>query len=276
MAAPRLPASQFRSTPPREGRRRTLDVMSRHHAGFDPRPRARGDCRRSAMPSALLNVSIHAPARGATASAPSTRLPESCFDPRPRARGDATSMTAEAARDGVSIHAPARGATPSCAQTRMAAMFRSTPLREGRPAARDRCSRAVHVSIHAPARGATARRARSRAARDGFDPRPRARGDRGRRCCVRSVDAVSIHAPARGATGQLADQPCARRFRSTPPREGRRRSARRSSMSSPSFDPRPRARGDSTDRLSASPLECFDPRPCARGDRPPTARPSAS
>ncbi len=137
----------FQSTPPREGRRAFLPLPP--ITCFNPRPRARGDrAKRSVM---SRDVSIHAPARGAT---PTPRyLPTSkCFNPRPRARGDKGSRRAKTIVK-VSIHAPARGAT--------------------------RLVRRVEkeiVSIHAPARGATG--ATSIILHTvGFNPRPRARGD---------------------------------------------------------------------------------------------------
>ena len=79
---------QFRSTPPREGRRCLLEF---------------------GIP--CLEVSIHAPTRGATLRAhsmPSSRLG---FDPRPHARGDAAVIFCLGGA-AVSIHAPTRGATP--------------------------------------------------------------------------------------------------------------------------------------------------------------------
>jgi len=143
-------------------------------------------------------VSIHAPARGG--------------DGGPK---DVHGLA------GVSIHAPARGATRERVQRSEDLLFRSTPLREGRPAflrpaARDR----------------------------GFDPRPCARGDWHADGDIAARTTVSIHAPARGATlmeGEVRLRLCR-------------------------FDPRPCARGD---WRPASGLRClcgFDPRPCARGD----------
>ena len=126
-------------------------------------------------------VSIHAPARGATARPSSSRPWRRSFDPRSRAGSDLTATTwvgracafrstlprgerpggdgVSRAGLGVSIHAPARGATRR--------------QRAPRPHARRT------VSIHAPARGATpaSRYAPGRDA--GFDPRSRAGSDAG-------------------------------------------------------------------------------------------------
>ena len=249
---------------------------------------ARGDRIRRAGRDACRNVSIHAPARGAT--------------------GDQIRQSGEG---NVSIHAPARGATtvgtvsgPRCPRfnprpcargdpikrhvERRILRFQSTPLREGRqiipgilcrycwgfnprPCARgdgrgiklyDEVDR---VSIHAPARGATR------------IPRP----------CGRP-GTVSIHAPARGATfstamplflqqfqstplregrhfllGQLPDL---FQFQSTPLREGRRIPAGEKTklgqfQSTPLREGRPPARW--ADPAAGT---CFNPRPCARDD----------
>ena len=79
-------------------------------------------------------VSIHAPARGATALG----IPSIClflsFNPRAR-EGRDVQCSGKFSVGGVSIHAPARGAT-------------APPFL---------CCFATGVSIHAPARGATAR-----------------------------------------------------------------------------------------------------------------------
>ena len=55
------------------------------------------------------------------------------------------------------------------------------------------------VSIHAPARGATYSTAVLQGQEVGFNPRPRAGGDRLVNVALRELE-VSIHAPARGAT----------------------------------------------------------------------------
>ena len=82
-----------------------------------------------------LEVSIHAPARGAT-------LPPS---PGDRCRG-------------VSIHAPARGATLKTAAPSAAFVFQFTRPQGARHARHPARPRRAEVSIHAPARGATAAR----------------------------------------------------------------------------------------------------------------------
>ena len=112
------------------------------------------------------------------------------FDPRPHARGDAddsVTIRTLASRKAVSIHAPTRGATHTAIRNHGADLH--------------------EVSIHAPTRGAT-----------------RAKAARRSRLCHRGQ--VSIHAPTRGATRRCRRLQCPgdlSMFRSTPPREGRRR-----------------------------------------------------
>ncbi len=61
--------------------------------------------------SAHANVSIHAPARGATIGESNVDRAVRCFNPRARAGRDASSSSIRGQRLVVSIHAPARGAT---------------------------------------------------------------------------------------------------------------------------------------------------------------------
>ncbi len=147
---------------------------------------ARGDRIRRAGRDACRNVSIHAPARGAT--------------------GDQIRQSGEG---NVSIHAPARGATtvgtvsgPRCPRfnprpcargdpikrhvERRILRFQSTPLREGRQIIPGILCRYCW----------------------GFNPRPCARGDGRGIKLYDEVDRVSIHAPARGAT--RIPRPCGR------------------------------------------------------------------
>ena len=136
-------AEQFRSTPPREGRR-----MAHRDAPTRGATTGVRQWRRSA-------VSIHAPTRGATREVSADRSP-----PRPH-RGDAEN----AMEFQVSIHAPTRGATNHRRGAPSRACFDPRPHARGdggcevdgfdpRPHARGdhSCNR---VSIHAPTRGAT-------------------------------------------------------------------------------------------------------------------------
>ncbi len=83
----------------------------------------------------------------------------------------------------------------------------------------------------------------------GFDPRPRAGGDR------TLSDWLSRGSP----------------FRSAPPRRGRQHQRCRCPPIR-SFDPRPRAGGDQLDDLGGPAVSCFDPRPRAGGDHRGCAR----
>ena len=204
------------------------DASSSRHADaldacFNPRPRAGGDLDRWSTSCASMHVSIHAPARGATASDCVRACDVHCFNPRPRAGGDRSMPTMRLQLTRVSIHAPARGATPVPGIDMLDRyQFQSTPPRGGRRHAGAPMRDAVDVSIHAPARGATGMSSTLHALVTGFNPRPRAGGDvdRDRNCHTLDVfqstpprggrhrdarqyvaiDDVSIHAPARGAT----------------------------------------------------------------------------
>ncbi len=139
---------------------------------------ARGATSSTPSPPAAGSVSIHAPARGATSDQPYSEFDGDGFDPRPREGGDSTAWEPRS----------------------QASSFDPRP-REGGDCVGggDRRARAP-VSIHAPARGATLGRGQAALARHGFDPRPREGGDLERRLIASS----------------------SRAFRSTPPRGGRR------------------------------------------------------
>ena len=122
---------RFRSTPLREGRHCIL-LNTTLCSLFRSTPLREGRLQQTPGKNARKNVSIHAPARGATLI-PEDVVPPSC----------------------VSIHAPARGATMAVSHSGADKWFRSTPLREGRPARGQGSRPLCEVSIHAPARGAT-------------------------------------------------------------------------------------------------------------------------
>ena len=154
-----------------------------------------------------INISIHAPPRGAT------RFRVCDRETRP-----------------ISIHAPPRGATRrSISCSKSLTVFQFTPLREGRLDQRQTSPTAIAfqftplregrldywaerieielISIHAPPRGAT--------------------------CEVGGEDVtvhISIHAPPRGATACSSPRLRQHRFQFTPLREGRRHPASLSSQ----------------------------------------------
>ncbi len=150
-----------------------IDVM--HSGGFNSRTREGCDARGLHLAQAL-NVSIHAPARGAIRRAEdgtdtrifNSRTREGCdsyaFAASHAAvfqfthpRGVRSKILREISEESVSIHAPARGAmcptpSPLTAQTR----FQFTHPRGVRCSFASRLV-SLAVSIHAPARGAIRR-----------------------------------------------------------------------------------------------------------------------
>ena len=104
-----LAGDEFQSTPPRGGRRLHRHRRDGARAGFNPRPRVGGDGGKFWVLGAL-DVSIHAPAWGATFQPPTKELIMSRFNPRPRVGGDMI----------------AAGLTPALTA------FQSTPPRGGR------------------------------------------------------------------------------------------------------------------------------------------------
>ncbi len=172
-------ATQFQSTRPHGARRPRRGAPWRWPWGFNPRARTGRDFPDAGL-LATMDVSIHAPARGATVQTGRSGV----------ARG-------------VSIHAPARGATgllrhsdrfaprfnPRARTVRDRGpvatevpqiQFQSTRPHGARPRNLPTVPRIVPVSIHAPARGATYNL-----------------------LLHHYYSCVSIHAPARGATCNL-------------------------------------------------------------------------
>ena len=82
-----------------------------------------------------IDISIHAPPRGATPRICSADYKRGYFNSRPSARGDLAKSGEKKASHGISIHAPPRGATASSsAFSDSLNLFQFTPLREGRQA----------------------------------------------------------------------------------------------------------------------------------------------
>ena len=123
-----------------------------------------------------MNISIHAPPRGATAhllkygdcGIISIHAPP---------RGATNARKALISAQYISIHAPPRGATSWAQLHHLVVAFQFTPLREGRPACKRDGGGQLIISIHAPPRGATA-----------LFP------------WLAFFSPISIHAPPRGAT----------------------------------------------------------------------------
>jgi len=151
----------------------------------------------------ILQVSIHAPARGATITVHIVNIKTKkfqsthprgvrrlklikpnnitgCFNPRTREGCDQETITDHVYGILVSIHAPARGATLNICRIPLCIQCFNPRTREGCDLTTLFHPIATCVSIHAPARGATL----------SSQPSP-------------SSSMVSIHAPARGATVPL-------------------------------------------------------------------------
>ena len=232
-----MPSNLFQSTPPRGGRH--INLFKNPVLGcFNPRPRAGGDSV-GLSEGDDLEVSIHAPARGATYQR-RRYCSRSWFQSTPPRGGRQPTTSIPFRSSNVSIHAPARGATNS------AGVFFGYAL----------------VSIHAPARGATVvsgmattespfqstppRGGRHRFAgrglgMTGFNPRPRAGGDR--------------------IGGGIWDR-CRNCFNPRP-RAGGDPGTNAGTARPTGFNPRPRAGGDyraSTGRISTISFQSTPPR----------------
>ena len=217
---------------------------------FNPRPREGGDDRlgRRRRPR---GVSIHAPAKGATAPAhrgdcgvmrfqstpprrgrPPRPAGRQCrargFNPRPREGGD----------HGLGLKGKRRGC------------FNPRP-REGGDIQLDVVPVQFPVSIHAPAKGATPRSGRWFPPRIGFQSTP----------------------PRRGRPDPFMPDDKPKVFQSTPPRRGRRVAARRTPPASSSFNPRPREGGDARVAKTRYDYIPFQSTPPRRGRRTPTRVP---
>ena len=174
MPAASFIGKKFQSTPPRGGRRWQVGE-----------------------PLYLSGVSIHAPARGATAA---------------RYRQDLAAQ--------VSIHAPARGATRVVTSFSRASGFQSTPPRGGRRA--DGASSPWPRCFNPrPRAGGDLYFSCWKCSSVGFQSTPPRGGRPAPLHLHRNAEGVSIHAPARGATQSSFVCSVSAQFQSTPPRGGR-------------------------------------------------------
>ena len=165
---------------------------------FNPRARAGRD--RPLGPEAhRRQVSIHAPARGATKQM--RQVPKQAdVSIHAPARGATLADDAKKQDKSVSIHAPARGATRQGEQRQIDLPVSIHAPARGATFVRRAFAPAALVSIHAPARGATWPSGLPMTRPVRFQS-TRPRGARLRKedhQCRRMT--VSIHAPARGAT----------------------------------------------------------------------------
>ena len=229
----------FQFTPLREGRH-TAQARDGTGSNFNSRPSARGD--RSAHPEASPphNFNSRPSARGDDAVAPVQETLDISIHAPPRG---ATMLKAEFLRARIiSIHAPPRGATRRSLQGGIKTDFNSrpsargdghpghirrklhgfqfTPLREGRPERAAATSQGRKFQFTPLREG---RRTCSTGAKNftNFNSRPSARGDTFA-VGEKYLRKISIHAPPRGATERAAATSQGRKFQFTPLREGRR------------------------------------------------------
>ncbi len=174
---------------------------------FNPRARTGRDARPVGNGDAALDVSIHAPARGATTRCDRRGCQSSRFNPRARTGRDPTRPKMDVgvtrfnprARTGRDFHIPVT--MPD------RILFQSTRPHGARLAQPHHFAVVEPVSIHGPARGATRSHVRHPSFTLFQSTRPHgARQDVRRQRDV--VGVVSIHAPARGATCPARRYPC--------------------------------------------------------------------
>ena len=166
---------RFQSTLPRRERHR-LHLIKRSDMNFNPRSREGSDVAALAICDANTNfnprsregsdklvfavtnpsnISIHAPAKGATAVPIGKIIVCIYFNPRSREGSDGNADIRGSNRRNISIHAPAKGATTAVRRYRYTTGNFNPRSREGSDYVRVRVSGAGPISIHAPAKGAT-------------------------------------------------------------------------------------------------------------------------
>ena len=150
-------------------------------------------------PEPGIVISIHAPARGATAPAAEAAPAKHNFNPRSREGSDKCGGLMAASTPLFQSTLP-RGERP-CRYRRSAvhAGFQSTLPRGERHLTAQEFDTVMAISIHAPARGATAITVSNSCAVRYFNPRSREGSDSFLFPAVQGCT-ISIHAPARGAT----------------------------------------------------------------------------
>ena len=179
-------------------RRATGSPRRWQHRGicFNPRPHAAGDVWENRFWPRLIEFQS-TPARGGRRISPRGGHLVLVFQSTP-ARGGRLETLTQGEREHVSIHARTRRATPGVLGGRSVRSFQSTPARGGRHRDVDEIgNRAKFQST--PARGGRRPLPEKRLARPGFNPRPHAAGDAGRREAS-AARHVSIHARTRRAT----------------------------------------------------------------------------
>ena len=237
--------SNFNSRPSARGDQQIKRITIFQHY-FNSRPSARGDTRNrrhcwqwqrfqftplregrraaAAQSSAAINISIHAPPRGATSDA-GRSLQSSNISIHAPPRGATITCERRYPISNISIHAPPRGATLYGTQfEELHVHFNSRPSARG-DTRRARLSgqRRGYFNSRPSARGDPAAPVCPRPSRPHFNSRPSARGDIIKEDKPVNIFLISIHAPPRGATAAACgNRYLSNTFQFTPLREGRR------------------------------------------------------
>ena len=149
-----------------------------------------------------MEVSIHAPARGATRPGRLAAGGKKCFNPRPRAGGDKTNSS-KTTKKWMFQSTPPRGGRPCLRRIGLHVwLFQSTPPRGGRPKIDIRVAVCIWFQS-TPPRGGRQPWAHSFAVGRLFQSTPPRGGRRGTTVIDGGMTIVSIHAPARGATSSV-------------------------------------------------------------------------
>jgi len=165
--------------------------------GFNPRPRVGGDVT-NLLDFAIVHVSTHAPAWGATGRGSKGRRGIGMFQPTPPRGGRPDLYHGLVAIVVVSTHAPAWGATKVADDVRGLRHVSTHAPAWGATRFYTPTKTLEYVSTHAPAWGATRRASRSSISVQ-FQPTPPRGGRPGVMDKLLAVS-VSTHAPAWGAT----------------------------------------------------------------------------
>ena len=209
-----------------------------------------------------MNISIHAPPRGATGlhcvcvgysifqftplreGRQSRRLAYPTwiyFNSRPSARGDLSCKFSKVLARNFNSRPSARGDFPLHSFTVDLLYFNSRPSARGDVPGNSACASALD-----------------------FNSRPSARGDGGFGQGD-AIEAISIHAPPRGATANVQPLLLGDKFQFTPLREGRLIPKEKWQFGR-DFNSRPSARGDGAFQATTGCTPYFNSRPSARGD----------
>ena len=256
--------ASFLLTPLREGRRAALYAEEGAYTISTHAP-AGGATITAPVPVPTFYISTHAPAGGATRRRRRLHTDAADFYSRPCGRGDRGGRTSRDTRPGFLLTPLREGRRTIDGGLCEECRFLLTPLREGRPASG---TISVHVSLFllTPLReGRRVRNGERGCAPLDFYSRPCGRGDKIVIVYGRGKSTISTHAPAGGATRQDLCGHGVGQFLLTPLREGRPPSACRLRRP-PYFYSRPCGRGDAVDGERYGTEIYFYSRPCGRGD----------